>query len=438
MIVHQFNTFPYGGAAAAAKRLHEQINRTTSNVESTFCFHRNEKAPAFGPTYRKIEFGADAKPSLWSPLREQLQKKRRRKAHRLYDLHLDGHDSGGEVFSMAQLPDPTRLDWNDHLADVVHLHWVSFFIDYESFFGSIPDEVPIVWTLHDMNAFTGGCHYSSGCSRFELGCGHCSQIKNSASDDLSDYSFKVKKKALRRKDVHVVTPSQWMCDLAQRSPLWPENTTFQVIHLGFELERLTPVAKTIARAELGIDTDAVLIGFGAEDINNQRKGFHHLLASLKQLNTEQPVECLVFGSGEIPNDPALPKIHHFGFVDTIEQQRLIYSASDLVVVPSREDNQPQIGLEAMACGTPVVGFRAGGIPEYVRPGETGCLAELGNERDLALQISRLVDNGGLRKTLGHQARKVVENEFETVAQTEKYIELYQSLLFMKNYRSRAA
>ena len=145
----------------------------------------------------------------------------------------------------------------------------------------------------------------------------------------------------------------------------------------------------------------------------------------------------MFGSGEIEPAANVPRIHQMGYVDSVERQSLVYSAADIVVVPSREDNQPQVGLEAMACGTPVVGFDAGGIPEYVRDGATGLIANHGDEAHLADRLSCLVDNQGARVSMGEQARLMVEREFEITQQSQKYTEFYEALLEVKR-RARAA
>jgi glycosyltransferase involved in cell wall biosynthesis len=197
-----------------------------------------------------------------------------------------------------------------------------------------------------------------------------------------------------------------------------------------------------AREQLGIDTDAVLIGFGAEDLKSERKGIRHLLNALRiietqsEIKTESKIECLLFGSGKIVDTAGLPKLHQLGYVDSPAMQALIYSAADIVIVPSREDNQPQVGLEAMACETPVIGFDAGGIPEYVRDGKTGFVAELGNEVHLAERISHLADNRDLQILMGQAGRLMMEDEFEVGCQTQKYLELYQSAT--RRQLSRAA
>ena len=438
MKVSHFSTFPYGGAAAAALRTHHQLRKL--NVDSRFYYHRNDRQDVFDDAEQQIQ-KIDFLPPQLGIFRRftsgKKTKRRNREIYRLYDQHIENRDPHSETFSMARLPEVSHLSPGSVDVDVVHLHWLAFFADYESFFGSIPRHVPIVWTLHDMNAFTGGCHYSTGCDKFKSGCGSCPQIVNPSQNDVSADSFQAKRAAMAGRRIHVTAPSQWMIDLAQQSSVWPEETTFEKIHLGFDLSKFYPVDKSEARSQLGIESDAVLIGFGADDLTSHRKGFHHLLNSLPQIQSKSSIECLVFGAGEIPPSDRLPKFHPQGFVDSVDRQRLIYSAADLVIVPSREDNQPQVGLEAMACGTPVVGFDAGGIPEYVRQGETGCLASLGDESKLAEAISGLVDLQALRQRLGSNAFEMVNAEFELVKQTQAYQRTYENLCSSPAQRSAA-
>ncbi len=435
MRVAQFNTFPYGGAATAARRVHKTM--CNKEIDSNFYYHRNSKHQITDPTFHQLEFSPPQHGILSRALKRRQYRNQQKETYRLYNEHIASRPSSSETFSMAQLPEPTTLDWKTINADIVHLHWISFFADYSSFFRSIPDAVPIVWTLHDMNAFTGGCHYSNGCGRFKSGCGSCPQVTNSHLNDVSNATFGTKQEALKGKQIHVVTPSDWMRELAIHSKIWPEQTTFQTLRLGFDLETFKPIPKDEAKRRLGIESNAIQIAFGAEDINNRRKGMRHLLKSLAQLKSDTPIECLVFGLGEIETTAEIPEIHQFGYVDSEEKQALIYSAADIVVVPSREDNQPQVGLEAMACGTPVIAFEAGGIPEYVRHGTTGFLARLGDESHLANQIKRLVENDEARQLMGQRARLMMEREFELHQQTDKHVQLYSSVTRSPS-RARAA
>lgn len=425
MKIAQFNTFPYGGAATAAKRLHHCLRE--NDVDSQFFFHRNEQASVEDPSFHQLEFAEPEYGVFSGAVQRRLNRRRQKEIYQQYNDHIALRPAGAETFSMARLPQTTEFKWNSIAADIVHLHWISFFADYPSFFGSIPNQIPLVWTLHDMNAFTGGCHYSNQCTRFQFGCGGCHQVTRSGHNDVSASSFQVKQKTLRHKNITVVTPSDWMRQLAMKSPVWPNETSFQTIRLGFDLEVFRPISKSAARQQLGIEDNAVMIGFGAEDINSRRKGLQHLIPALARLQTQERVECLVFGSGEIETSAAVSKVHHFGYVDSPQKQALIYSAADIVVVPSCEDNQPQVGLESMACGTPVVAFDTGGIPEYVRNETTGLLAKLRNEEHLAERISWLANHNEARIKMGQRARLMMEQEFDLRQQSEKYRMLYQSL-----------
>ncbi len=421
MNVFHFNTFPYGGAAAAARRIHERLLQ--NGVRSQFLFDRND---------RHVRF-ENANPVPWLPQIESngfgrlWEKRRLKRLHRQYDTHLATRDSNQELFSMCETTEQRALDPRPFTDSVVHLHWLAFLADYPAFFGSLPKGTPVVWTLHDMNPMTGGCHYSSGCGRFVNGCGHCPQLIAPAKNDLSRKSFRIKQQALRNINLTVTAPSQWILDLARRSPIFPGHTQFELIRLGFDLSTLTPIETRLARRHLSAETEKTVIGFGAESISNHRKGFDLLLAALTKLRGKENVECFVFGSGDFEFDNLDLPIRHLGFIDSESRLAQFYSACDVVVVPSREDNQPQVGLEAMACGTPVIGFDTGGIGEYVRPGMTGWLAEPENADDLARQIDDAVAQTDLRKDRSLNCRKLMESDFEIGKQTEMYWRLYQRL-----------
>ncbi len=427
MIIDHFSTFPHGGAGTAARRLHERL--VERGVTSRFNYWKDEQHQQLDRSFRQLEF-SDAESSLpiLKSVSRKVEKRRRRRICQQYDRHVANRPEQFELFSIPWSLEKSRFDLRELGSDIVHLHWMAFFIDYPSFFRSIPDSTPIVWSFHDMNPLTGGCHYSSGCSRFTVGCGGCPQINDPQAKDVSWQGFRAKQKALRGKMIHVVTPNQWLSDLAKHSAIFPPATEFHVIRLGLDERVFKPIDSQLARQQLGLPLNKPLVAFGAEDIQNYRKGFHHLLDSLRLLKSQRDVECLVFGNGKLPGGREdLPVFHEFGFVNSAERHRLIYSAADLFVLPSREDNQPQTGLEAMACGTPVVGFRAGGIPEYVRHNKTGLIASMGDEREMASHIGRLIDDVELRERLSRDARRMIELEFTAELQAKRYIHLYRDI-----------
>ena len=436
MIVNHFNTFPYGGAATAALRLHSEYLRL--GVESRFYYSKQDRPADSDAPVNPIPWGKSSDAAFGNPLQGIFEKRRIRRIHRMYDRHLANRDPNLELFSMAEQVDRDRLDSDQFRGGVVHLHWIAFMSDFQTLMRSIPNETPLVWTLHDMNPFTGGCHYSSGCEGFKTGCGNCPQILQPGAADLSSHSFRVKSQALRHKNLTIVSPSRWLVDLAMSSQMFSRSTTFHHIRLGFDLNELQPVNKLLARKRLGLNPEMPLVGFGAESVGNHRKGLDLLLPALQTLKKRRPLAAAVFGAGEMEISKFdLPTIHSLGYISQPEKMRDFYSACDLVVVPSREDNQPQVGLEAMACGTPVVAFDVGGVAEYVKPGVTGWLAQSESVEDLALQIEKLLTDRASRQNMSERCRQMIAREFEINRQAGKYIELYRELLH-SSVRRRSA
>jgi len=392
MKVAHFCTFPHGGATAAIRQ-HNGLRQ--AGVDSQFYYFIDEKDQPRGDDFTKVEFIPVQHKGPLASVSSFLAKRRRRRIHRLYDEHLDQRDSTLETYAMAEQPDPSVLDWSSIDADIVNLHWISFFADFPSFFKSIPNHIPIVWTLHDTHAFTGGCHYNGGCMRLADSCGTCPQVCSPSPQDVSLGSLLAKRKAYRNKKLQVVAPCKWMLDLARRSSVWPAKTKFKKIEYGLQLNKFKPVDQS-----------------GAMEIDNPRKGFDHLMAALKKVKAAGvDCECLVFGSGQIEQTDWLPKLNSLGFLDSAERLCQAYSAADVVVVPSVEDNQPQVGLEAMACGTPVI---------------AGWLCPVADYDALADKIATSL--GGDAKRFGTAAVKQIQTRFDVRQQTQKWMQLYRKCL----------
>lgn len=427
MQVSHVNTFLHGGAAVAGRRLHEELLK--AGIDSRFYYSRQEGV--------KEELGTTYEPVEWSNggLHQWLASTIGFRIHReSFKRAMRRRPQGNAVFTSpkgvanSDWPPPGNRSQQSRRHDIIHLHWISKFIDYRSFFASLPDEQPLVWTLHDMNAFTGGCHFSSGCGRFQTGCGNCPQLGLRSVNDLSQTFFEQKRAAIRGLNLHVAAPSHWLLTAAKLSPIFETVRSFTHIPYGISTTDFYPMDRAEARARLGIDPDVTIFCFGAMDVGSRRKGAQHLIGALEAIADLPDVEALVFGSGQLPKTTKpLPFIHQVGPVRGLLQQRTVYSASDVFVLPSLEDNLPLTGLEAMACGTTVVGFDVGGIPDYVRPNQTGLLAKVGDTTDLGRILRRLATWPTLAQVFGINARQLIETEFTAQRQVSSYQQLYASL-----------
>jgi glycosyltransferase involved in cell wall biosynthesis len=333
-----------------------------------------------------------------------------------------------DIFSDDRAIEIDALFETINWSGVYHLHWVNGLLDYSSFFRSIPDNVPLVWTLHDMNPFTGGCHYTAGCDRFASGCGACPALGSVDNFDLSAAIFRRKRTAydrLQPERVRVVTPSQWLCREASRSALF-RRFEITTIPYGLDIEVFRPRRRAIAREVFGIPQEMRIVMFGAQPLDNHRKGLDLLIAALDGLNVDGKIGLVSVGGGPV----SLFKGRHFP-VGELKSERLMsfaYSTADVFVCPSREDNLPNILLEAMACGTPAVAFGVGGIPDIVRPGATGFLATAGDVRSLRDAIAVILNDDEKRQAMSRESRRIALREYRLELQAERYCDVYQQLL----------
>jgi glycosyltransferase involved in cell wall biosynthesis len=425
MVVDLFNTGVIGGAANAARRLH--ISLRELDIESRFWHLRSSNLVGKDDSFKVMRWVAEKNclrhtaNALKASLRKPFLKKQLKSA-------LGRKPAGTELFSSPQLAHQTVCNPFDLKSDVFHLHWIANFLDYRSFFQGLPDSFPIVWTLHDENPFTGGCHYTGGCRTFTSGCHCCPQLAKRSEQDLAYQYFQIKRHAFSKKNLHIVTPSHWLEGEARNSELLRQANSFQTIHNGLDLETFRPLDKTWAKQQLNMDPKLPVVCFGAESLQNRRKGFRELLETLRIVHRNTSFQGLVFGNdSDMSRDAALPPMKSMGYLRDEARQAIVYSAADVFVLPSLEDNLPQTGVESIACGTPVVAFKVGGIPDYVKPHKTGLLAERNRVPDLARQLEWILNHPRERHRMGNAARLLAEVEFDQTTQALKYAKLYQNL-----------
>ncbi len=416
-IVHFSTHDVTGGAARAAYRLHAGL-RALDRDSTMFVARRAGDDPAVR------EFHPE--PGLSARVRRAVRRRRIRAEAR---PDLAGRPEGYEQFTVDRTPPGPEVARQLPACDVLNLHWVADFLDYGAFFRALPDRVPLVWTLHDMNAFTGGCHYDDGCGRFTLACGSCPQLASGHDGDLSRRVWERKRAALARipaSRLHVVADSRWLAEEARRSSLlgrFPVTT----IHYGLDTGVFSPRDRTAARRALGIPPEAAVLLFVADSLENRRKGFACLQSALQGLRGFPELFLVSIGRGA-PGAPAsVPHLH----LERVEDDHVlagVYSAADVFVIPSLQEAYGQTALEATSCGTPVVGFDAGGIPDVVRPGATGLLAPTGDAGELRAAIASLLGNPELRAALGAEGRRIAVAEHGLEVQARRYLALYEELL----------
>jgi glycosyltransferase involved in cell wall biosynthesis/Flp pilus assembly protein TadD len=325
-----------------------------------------------------------------------------------------------------------RLDLVEEIlsADVVHLHWVAGVVDPAALYRAIGGK-PVIWTLHDMNPFTGGCHYAGDCRRYEQSCGDCPQLGSAGEDDLSRRVWTAKAEAYRQLNLTIVTPSHWLAGCAGRSSLFRDRP-IRVIPNGFPLEVFKPGDTEQVRRELDIPPDALVVLFGADSVLNRRKGFRYLLEALRQL-AEAADECeLVLACfGHLPEDAAVHppcRLIKMGNIKDEAHLARAYSAADVFVLPSLEDNLPNTVIEALACGVPVVAFNSGGIREIIDHGKTGCLVDRRHPDDLAAGIARVLTSGEFGRLASDRCRRKAIDSYAIDARADDYVRLYRQVL----------
>lgn len=433
MIVDQLSTYATGGAGGGARRLHRALLR--NGIDSRFWFTKGSDNSGVDGIQRLDWTSSDKPDNRFHRLSQRCKKKA---AELKLAMHLVGRPRGLEIFTVPWLTARTLYDPTVMQGDIAHLHWVSKMIDYPSFFASIPNDMPIVWTLRDINPLTGGCHYTSGCEAFASECKHCPQLGRRGARDLANRSFHTKLAAVQGKNIHVVANSHWTERQARKSRILANARSFQTIHNGLDVEQFTPRDRSESRQHFGLPQDASVIAFGADRIDNRRKGLRELLDALTLLGSDRRVVALCFGKGEVPKSRTLPEVKSVGHVSSTTELARLYSAADVFVISSLEEAFGQTGIEAMACGTPVVGFDTGGIPDYVRPQQTGLLAKVGDSVDLARQIAWILDRPDERERMSTLARSVAVADFHHDKLARKYIELYHAVRQNKASKDRVS
>ena len=314
-------------------------------------------------------------------------------------------------------------------ADVVHLHWTSQgFLSLSDIDRIMHSGKPVVITMHDQWYFTGVCHYSADCERYTEECHHCPLMAGHLLGDVARRVFRRKLRIYADAPLTFVGCSQWMADLARRSPLTRGHRVVSIPN-AIDTDLFRPTDQAEARQALALPADKQLLLFGCQRITDPRKGFTLLVEALRLAVQEQPNLadriCLVVVGGKTEDISSLMPVEviPISYVSDPLQMVQLYNAVDAYVTPSLQDNLPNTIMEALACGTPCVGFRVGGIPEMIDHQQNGYVATYRDAQDFAEGIVWTLQAD--RDNLSRQARNKVMVTYSENAVARKYIDVYE-------------
>lgn len=296
--------------------------------------------------------------------------------------------------------------------DVVNLHWTTRLLDHQSFFKAV--QKPLVWTLHDMNPWSGGYPYDR-------------EFPFSAYDQRIKENLALQSLALRDIDnLTVVCPSRWLYEASKGSKLFGRYR-HELIPYSLNTEVFTPQNVPDVRQKFGLGVDKKVLLFVATQLGHVRKGLRHLIAALGILAEQgdtQDVELAIVGNGRPSDLPERLAVKELGRISNEADMAEIYAAADIFVIPSEQDNLPNTVLESLSTGTPVVGFRIGGIPDMVSDASLGSLAENIAPEELALAIRKALTTNFDRQHI----RQTALERYTPKVQAAAYYRLYQDIL----------
>lgn len=328
------------------------------------------------------------------------------------------------------------VNGNPHVrnADIIHLHWVNHGFLNPSHLAEIARlKKPVVWTFHDSNAFTGGCHVRYTCDHFQHECGNCPLLKHPSNKDFSYRIWKQKHAAYNKLDFTIIAPSAWMQASVLQSSLMKGKA---ICHIPNTLETsiFKPLNKQAAKAKAGFSKDKFIFLSGfMPSRKDMHKGTSYLTESLELLRARlglraSDIELVVFGNRNTVDVPEFPfKTSFLGKITNDDELANCYAAADAFLIPSLEDNLPYTVMESLASGTPVVAFATGGIPDMVRHEHNGYLATYRSAENFADGMQWIIDHPD-RAALQERSRRSVMDNFSEEIIAKKHIDLYHQLL----------
>lgn len=318
-----------GGAARAAYRLHRSLLEAGFDSKMLVQSKTSDDFTVIGPAGKLQKGLGKIRPTL-----DAIPVKRYK-------------DRTKTLFSPSWLPFSNIVDRiNEIDPDVVHLHWVTGGMLRIEDVAKI--RAPVVWSLHDMWAFTGGCHYDEECGKFKNSCGSCPVLASEKENDLSSKVLQRKQVSFKQHaNLTIIGLSKWLANQARVSSLF-KNTSVVNLPNPIDTKSFSPFNKQQARALFNLPSDKKLVLFGAMGAaSDPRKGFKELAQALGNLPVDY--ELVVFGSSEPELSQGFKqKAHYLGHLHDDIALRVLYNAADVMVVPSLQENLSNAIMEWVA------------------------------------------------------------------------------------------
>ena len=396
-VVHIVTTTK-GGAATAAFRLNDGLTKLGVDSKLLTLFNYSDDKNVFAYL---SDFNSSTIDRIGNSVRARLYS--RKVAAIRSKIHPDT-----EAFSLPQSPYKILHNRIIEEADVIHLHWISGFVDYAYFFQKI--NKPVVFTHHDLNPFRGLFHY---------------QIDERLNKDLRSVDSNILnyKKAVIQKNkqkVWALMLSDWLAEKARESNFYNPDQIIKIRN-GVDLAHFKPGNKQVSKEKLGLSLDKMTILFSAGNLDIERKGFKYFV-DLSRKMANGNFEFVVMGG----SNRAIPEhITYLGNIQDKGKLLQIYQAADLYITTTLEDNQPNTVVEAMACGVPVLAFGSGGVSEMIDPSKNGQIVKENNEESLVTYFKEMTIKRDRLLLMGKEARKKAESDYDLSTSAAEHLKLYK-------------
>lgn len=404
------NTDEEGGADRAARRLHLCLEADDRILSKMYVNKAKSGDPSVIVPGGKVS---------------RLMKELKPRLGRLIDPLQTNKEQG--KLSVSLIPSRWASYLNKTDSDIIHLHWPM------NEMMSIKDisriRKPILWTLHDMWAFSGSEHYTTE-HRYIEGYARNNRSKDETGLDLNRWTWKRKMRHWKQ-PFHILAPSRWMAQCASESKMmqgWPVHVIPNPIDTSF----WKPEDKGFSRSLINLPQEKKLILFGSfGGTKDKRKGFDLLQKALLSLNIDNSKLALVVLGPRDENEKAISakyETHYLGHFHDDLSIKIAYNAADLIILPSRQDNLPNMAIEGMSCGVPVAGFNVCGIPDIIEHKTNGWLAAPFEASDLAKGIEWILNDDMVEEKLSKQARVKALNSYSYSTVSEQFFSLYSNIL----------